>query len=108
MIQHERRNQKNSFVKYSNTITTDYYNKAATLFLIDHAVREIGITKEAIVFEGYTDVLACHKHEYKNTVAMGSAAFSQQHLDLLVDCGAETLFVLCLDNDDGGIKEGNP
>jgi len=101
---YEKKKESNLFCqKYSNTITTELYNKSATLFLIDHAVREIGITKSVYVFEGYTDGITVHKHGIKNAVAMGSAAFSKAHLDLLVECGAETI-ILCLDNDEGGIK----
>jgi len=101
---YEEKKARNQFCqKYSNTITTEYYNKASTLFLINNAVKAMGIAKEAYVFEGYTDGLTVHKYGIENAVAMGSAAFSQGHLDLLLEAGAETI-ILCLDNDDGGIK----
>lgn len=89
--------------KYKNSPTNDYYNKSKTLFLLNHAYFGIGATKTAFVFEGYIDVITAHKHDIMNSVALGGVAFTQDHLDMLVECGAETV-VLCLDNDKEGIK----
>ena len=46
--------------KYLNTPETPVYRKSEVLFGLDLARRDIGRLQQAVVVEGYTDVMACH------------------------------------------------
>ena len=46
--------------KYLNTPETPIYKKSQVLYGIDLARREIARASQAVVVEGYTDVMACH------------------------------------------------
>ena len=46
--------------KYLNTPETSIYKKSQVLYGIDLARREIARACQAVVVEGYTDVMACH------------------------------------------------
>ena len=46
--------------KYLNTSDTPIYKKSRVLYGIDLARREMGRSSQAVVVEGYTDVMACH------------------------------------------------
>ena len=46
--------------KYLNTPETTLYKKSQVLYGIDLARREIARASQAVVVEGYTDVMACH------------------------------------------------
>lgn len=47
-------------VKYANTPETTLYKKSAVLSGIDLAKRDIAKGHQAVVVEGYTDVMAMH------------------------------------------------
>src|SRR5690606_24093660 len=66
-----------------------------------HAARDqITHTGQAIVVEGYTDVLAAHQAGYRNVVGTGGTAFTPQQMDLLTGMAGEV--VLCFDGDSAG------
>ena len=46
--------------KYLNTPETPIYKKSQVLYGIDLARREIARASQAVIVEGYTDVMACH------------------------------------------------
>ena len=46
--------------KYLNTPETPIYKKSQVLYGVDLASREIARASQAVVVEGYTDVMACH------------------------------------------------
>ena len=46
--------------KYINTPETPLYKKSAVMFGIDLAKRDIAKGHQAVVVEGYTDVMAMH------------------------------------------------
>jgi DNA primase len=65
--------------KYLNTPETPIYKKSQVLYGIDLARREIGRTSQAVVVEGYTDVMACHVAGVKTAVASCGTAFGEEH-----------------------------
>ncbi|MCE5292659.1 MAG: DNA primase [Nocardiaceae bacterium] len=69
--------------KYVNTPETVLYKKSQVLFGIDHAKREIAKSHQAVVVEGYTDVMAMHLAGVKTAVASCGTAFGEDHLSLL-------------------------
>ena len=65
--------------KYLNTSETPIYKKSQVLYGIDLARREIGRTSQAVVVEGYTDVMACHLAGVGTAVASCGTAFGDDH-----------------------------
>ncbi|MFI6368286.1 DNA primase [Nocardia sp. NPDC050630] len=95
--------------KYLNTPETVLYKKSQVLFGIDHARRPIGDTHQAVVVEGYTDVMAMHAAGITNTIAACGTAFGEHHLYALRrmlhdDSPWRAEIVYCFDGDAAGIK----
>ncbi len=65
--------------KYLNTSETPLYKKSQVLYGVDLARREISSTSQAVVVEGYTDVMACHQAGVKTAVATCGTAFGEDH-----------------------------
>ena len=69
--------------KYVNTPETVLYKKSAVLFGLDHAKRDIAKAHQAVVVEGYTDVMAMHLAGVTTAVASCGTAFGDEHLAML-------------------------
>jgi DNA primase len=69
--------------KYVNTPETVLYKKSAVLFGIDLAKRDIAKGHQAVVVEGYTDVMAMHLSGVTTAVASCGTAFGDEHLAML-------------------------
>ena len=69
--------------KYVNTPETTLYKKSAVLFGIDLAKRDIAKGHQAVVVEGYTDVMAMHLAGVTTAVASCGTAFGDEHLAML-------------------------
>ena len=65
--------------KYLNTPETPIYKKSQVLYGIDLARREIARASQAVIVEGYTDVMACHLAGVKTAVATCGTAFGDDH-----------------------------
>ncbi|MFS0897567.1 DNA primase [Mycolicibacterium litorale] len=69
--------------KYVNTPETVLYKKSAVLFGLDLAKRDIAKGHQAVVVEGYTDVMAMHLAGVTTAVASCGTAFGDEHLSML-------------------------
>ncbi len=69
--------------KYVNTPETLLYKKSSVLFGIDLAKRDIAKGHQAVVVEGYTDVMAMHLAGVATAVASCGTAFGDEHLAML-------------------------
>ncbi len=69
--------------KYVNTPETLLYKKSNVLFGIDLAKRDIAKAHQAVVVEGYTDVMAMHLAGVTTAVASCGTAFGDDHLAML-------------------------
>ncbi len=95
--------------KYVNTAETQLYKKGQVLFGLDLAKREIARRHQAVVVEGYTDVMAMHLSGVLTAVASCGTAFGSDHIGvlrrLMIDDDAfrgEVIFTF--DGDDAGLK----
>ncbi len=88
--------------KYLNSPETAVFNKSQTLYGLDLAKKAIIGSKQAVIVEGYTDVIACHQHGVENVVAALGTAFTHQHAAKLRRF-CETV-VLVFDGDAAGYK----
>ncbi|CAA9353510.1 MAG: DNA primase [uncultured Nocardioidaceae bacterium] len=65
--------------KYLNTPETPIYKKSQVLYGIDLARRDIARSSQAVVVEGYTDVMACHLSGVPTAVATCGTSFGEDH-----------------------------
>lgn len=65
--------------KYLNTPETPVYKKSQVLYGLDLARRAIGKKSQAVVVEGYTDVMAAHLSGLDTAVASCGTAFGEEH-----------------------------
>jgi DNA primase len=65
--------------KYLNTSETPIYKKSQVLYGLDLARRSISSSGQAVIVEGYTDVMACHEAGVKTAVATCGTAFGEDH-----------------------------
>jgi DNA primase len=86
--------------KYLNSPDSRIYQKSRLLYGLDRAKRVISRTGEAVVVEGYFDVIACHRAGLDNAVATCGTALGEEHFDLLRRFTDRV--VLAFDSDEAG------
>jgi DNA primase len=69
--------------KYLNSSESPVFQKGSNLYGLFHAKSEMVRTGQAVVVEGYTDVLALHQAGIKYSVATLGTALTAEHLALL-------------------------
>jgi DNA primase len=69
--------------KYLNTPETQIFKKSTVLYGADLAKREIAKRRQAVIVEGYTDVMACHLSGVPTAVATCGTAFGEDHVKIL-------------------------
>ncbi|MBE6477422.1 MAG: DNA primase [Propionibacteriaceae bacterium] len=69
--------------KYINTPETPVYKKSHVLYGLDLARQNIGKKQQAVVMEGYTDVMSAHLAGVDTAVAVCGTAFGEDHARLL-------------------------
>lgn len=69
--------------KYINTPETPVYKKSHVLYGLDLARQNIGKKLQAVVMEGYTDVMSAHLAGVDTAVAVCGTAFGPDHARLL-------------------------
>ncbi|MFN2290662.1 MAG: DNA primase [Anaerolineae bacterium] len=86
--------------KYLNSPQSPLFDKSAVLFGLDQARAGIRTAGEAVIVEGYMDVLMAHQHGINNVVAQMGTALTEEQLKLLKRLTQR--FVLALDSDVAG------
>jgi DNA primase len=69
--------------KYLNTPETALFKKSHVLYGADLAKREIAQRRQAVIVEGYTDVMACHLAGVPTAVATCGTSFGEDHIKIL-------------------------
>ncbi|MEV1116722.1 DNA primase [Actinosynnema sp. NPDC049800] len=94
--------------KYLNTSESPIYKKSQVLFGLDLAKREIAKRRQAVVVEGYTDVMAMHLAGVPTAVASCGTAFGADHMNvlrrLLIDDSMNGEVIFTFDGDAAGQK----
>ena len=92
--------------KYLNTPETPIYKKSQLLYGADLAKRSIARKHQAVIVEGYTDVMACHLAGVETAVATCGTAFGSEHVSvlrrLLMDSDATGEVIFTFDGDAAG------
>ena len=76
-------NADKSQPKYINSPQTMLYDKSSVLYGLSQAKSQIINKKEAILVEGYMDVITMHQWGYKNAVASSGTSLTAEQLKLL-------------------------
>jgi len=90
----------NDVPKYLNSPQTPLFDKSSTLFGLDLAKKAIRNSDQAVIVEGYMDVLSAHQRGHANVVAGMGTALTETQLKLLKRLTKN--FVLALDADTAG------
>ena len=88
--------------KYLNSPETAVYRKGSVLFGLPQARASIRERKEALIAEGYLDVLRLHASGFANTVSTSGTALTYDQARALARLEAEA--VLVYDGDDAGVR----
>ena len=93
---------KEAVPKYLNSANTPLFNKSKQFYGLNLAKSEIVHKDQAILVEGYTDVISMHKGGFKNTVATLGTALTVEHLQILARFCASA--IMLFDSDTAGVK----
>lgn len=88
--------------KYLNSPQTKLFDKSNLLFGLDGAKRSIREARQAVIVEGYMDVMQAWQSGFRNVVAQMGTALTQEQLGQLKRLSKQ--FVLALDADAAGAK----
>ena len=69
--------------KYLNSPESPLFKKSAVLYGADLAKRDIAQRRQAVIVEGYTDVMACHLAGVGTAVATSGTSFGEGHVTIL-------------------------
>jgi len=69
--------------KYLNTPETPVYHKSQVLYGLDLAKRDIAKSRQVVVVEGYTDVMAAHLSGVTTAIATCGTAFGVEHIKII-------------------------
>ncbi|MCB8978468.1 MAG: DNA primase [Ardenticatenaceae bacterium] len=93
---------KDGLPKYLNSPQTDLFDKSHLLFGLDMAKRAIREARQAVIVEGYMDVMQAWQGGFHNVVAQMGTALTEQQLQMLKRYTKR--FILALDADAAGAK----
>ncbi len=94
----------NDVPKFLNSPETAIFTKGRLLYGLDRARKPIRTADQAVIVEGYLDVIALHQAGYENVVSPMGTALTEEQLRLLKRFTRK--IVLALDPDTRGTKGG--
>lgn len=94
--------EKDGIPKYLNSPQTDLFDKSALLYGLDMARRHIREARQAVIVEGYMDVMRGWQAGFRNMVAQMGTALTDAQLRLLKRYTKR--FVIALDADAAGVQ----
>lgn len=93
---------KDGMPKYLNSPQTPVFDKSRLLFGLDTAKRDIREARQAVIVEGYMDVMMAWQAGFRNVVAQMGTALTEAQLTQLKRYTKR--FVLALDADAAGVQ----
>lgn len=88
--------------KYLNSPQSTLFDKSQILYGLDGARRHIREARQAVIVEGYLDVMQAWQYGFRNVVAQMGTALTDRQLGLLKRYTKR--FVIALDSDAAGVK----
>jgi len=92
----------NKTAKYINSPETEFYKKGRHVFNLDKAKSNTNKNQEAVVVEGYMDVISIHSSGIKNVVSNSGIALTESQINLIWKFFSNP--IICLDGDSSGQK----
>jgi DNA primase len=92
--------QKDGIPKYLNSPQSETFDKSRLVYGLDRAWRHIRAGRQAVIVEGYMDVIRAHQAGYHNVVAQMGTSLTEPQLTLLK--AYTKRFVIALDADEAG------
>jgi DNA primase len=92
----------NDFPKFMNSPETPLFSKSRLLYGLDRARKAVRAANQAVIVEGYLDVIAVHQAGFENVVSPMGTALTEDQLRLLKRFTRR--IVLALDPDAAGQK----
>lgn len=84
--------------KYINSPETPVYHKSKVLYGLKQAKAEIRSREEALLVEGYADVVSLHQEGIRNVVASSGTALTQQQVELFSRYASRVLLLYDADS----------
>ena len=94
----------NDRAKYINTGATEIFDKSRLLYGLDLARTALRRQRQAVVVEGYTDVIAAHAAGFENVVAAMGTTLTRPQFRAI--SGSVDQIVICMDGDSAGRAAG--
>src|SRR5690606_30118324 len=94
--------EKDGIPKYLNSPQTAAFDKSNLLYGLDVAKRDIREARQAVIVEGYMDVMQGWQAGFRNIVAQMGTALTETQLGLLKRYTRR--FVIALDADAAGVQ----
>ena len=92
--------KESQLAKYINSPETEFYKKGRTVFNLDKAKALRSETNEAIIVEGYMDVVSLYAAGIKNTISNSGTALTDTQIELIWKFFSNP--IICLDGDQSG------
>jgi len=92
--------RESQLAKYINSPETEFYKKGRTVFNLDKAKALRSETNEAIIVEGYMDVVSLYAAGFKNTISNSGTALTDTQIELIWKFFSSP--IICLDGDQSG------
>ncbi|MEM9774420.1 MAG: DNA primase [Chloroflexota bacterium] len=93
---------KDGIPKYLNSPQTGLFDKSRILFGLDKSKRFIREARQAVIVEGYMDVIMAWQGGFRNVIAQMGTALTRDQLQLLKK--STKRFVIALDADAAGVN----
>ena len=94
--------KESKLAKYINSPETEYYKKGRMIFNLDKAKAMRSETNEAIIVEGYMDVVSLYSAGIKNVISNSGTALTEGQIELIWKFFSSP--TICLDGDESGQK----
>jgi len=92
--------RESKLAKYINSPETEFYKKGRTVFNLDRAKALRSETNEAVIVEGYMDVVSLYAAGIKNTISNSGTALTETQIELIWKFFSSP--IICLDGDQSG------
>jgi len=92
--------RESQLAKYINSPETEFYKKGRTVFNLEKAKALRSETNEAIIVEGYMDVVSLYAAGIKNTISNSGTALTDTQIELIWKFFSSP--IICLDGDQSG------